>query len=186
MGHSAKRRRLEALLLCRFYLLVRVAAPVLRPHEFNVIVFLTPRLSVSISRVFSALSVQFARRWGSSHRASMLERGDGQIHGHTCGEPEQVLKHCVRAKSELSGQHARRQRQNGNGQASERTLQCVRALQGCYAWDIRQSGGGSRLFLSVASSASGSAPCSLPPSPHPIDYCTPPAGQDRVDESEFR
>ena len=81
--------------------------PVLRPHEFNVIVFLTPRLSVSISRVFSALSVQFALRGGSSHRASMLERGDGQIHGHTCGEPEQVLKHCV----ELSGQHARRQRQ---------------------------------------------------------------------------
>ena len=38
--------------------------PVLRPHEFNVIVFLTPRLSVSISRVFSALSVQFARRGG--------------------------------------------------------------------------------------------------------------------------
>ena len=94
---AAKRRRLEALLLCRFYLLVRVAAPVLRPHEFNVIVFLTPRLSVSISRVFSALSVQFALRGGSSHRASMLERGDGHIHGHTCGEPEQVLKHCVRA-----------------------------------------------------------------------------------------
>ena len=38
--------------------------PVLRSHEFNVIVFLTLRLSVSISRVFSALSVQFARRGG--------------------------------------------------------------------------------------------------------------------------